>query len=68
MLPSRAFRFSAVLLGLMAGLMALGQPALAQLRSIAVPAEAGVVVPPRSQPQPRLVAPPVRPVVAPAAA
>ena len=35
-------------------------PAAAQLRSVAVPAGAGVVVAPRGQPAPRLVAPPRR--------
>ncbi|EHL96554.1 hypothetical protein HMPREF9946_04685 [Acetobacteraceae bacterium AT-5844] len=34
-------------------------PAAAQLRSVAVPAESGVVVAPRGQAVPRLVAPPV---------
>ncbi|PHK93610.1 hypothetical protein CR162_17680 [Pseudoroseomonas rhizosphaerae] len=41
-------------------------PAAAQLRSLAVPAEAGVVVPPRGQPMPRLVAPPAMPAALPA--
>lgn len=46
----------ALLFGLAALLPAA--PALAQLRSLAVPAEAGVVVAARGQAQPRLVAPP----------
>lgn len=47
---------AALLLGMAALLPAA--PALAQLRSVAVPAEAGVVVAARGQAQPRLVAPP----------
>jgi len=44
------------------------RPAAAQLRSVAVPAGAGVVVGPRGQPSPRLVAPPRGPLLAEAAA
>ncbi|MFC7610069.1 hypothetical protein [Teichococcus aestuarii] len=46
---------------LLPALLAAATPASAQLRSLSVPAEAGVVVPPRGQPMPRLVAPPAVP-------
>jgi hypothetical protein len=48
---------------LAATLALLPLPAAAQLRAVAVPAEAGVVVGPRGQPAQRLVAPPALPVV-----
>jgi hypothetical protein len=58
-LPARRRRFAALLtvavLALAPGL------ARAQLRSLPVPADAGVVVAARGQAQPRLVAPPARP-------
>lgn len=40
------------------GLLALPLPAMAQLRSMMVPADASMVVAPRGQPAPRLAAPP----------
>lgn len=61
----RLYRAAAPVASLMASLtltLALLLPAAGQaqtaLRSVVVPAEAGIVVPPRGQPQPRLVAPP----------
>lgn len=48
--------------------LALPAGAMAQLRSVTVPAESGVVVPPRGQAQPRLVAPPTARAAAPQAA
>lgn len=54
--PRRPLRWAAAALLLLPA--ALPAPAQAQLRSIAVPAGAGVVVGPRGQPSPRMVAPP----------
>ncbi|WBV42437.1 hypothetical protein [Pseudoroseomonas cervicalis] len=55
-------RPSACLLALCAlAPLALAGPARAQLRSLTVPAESGIVVLPRGQAPPRLVAPPVPP-------
>jgi hypothetical protein len=63
LLPGRRHRFAASLAtaALASGLTLAPGLARAQLRSLPVPADAGVVVAARGQAQPRLVAPPARP-------